>query len=270
MNRASGLRPAVLITGASSGIGAALAGVFAAHGHELLLVARRENMLVQLADAIAATAPSRPHVLGLDLIAPGAAARIASEFAALGLEPQYVVNNAGFGLLGEAARLDSAEQLGMVDLNVRVLVELSLAFVDSLGRNRGGILNVASVASFLPGPGMATYYASKAFVLSFSEALHQELAARDIRVTVLCPGPVATEFQARAGIKSLVGSQLLVVSAKQVAAEGYAALMRGDRLVVPGPVNRLVTMLPRILPRGFFLRQVARSQLRQARAAKPS
>jgi uncharacterized protein len=270
MRPTPGLRPAVLITGASSGIGAALAGVFAARGHELLLVARREKMLVQLADAIAATKASRPHVLGLDLLAPDAAARIASEFARLGLDPQYVVNNAGFGLLGEAARLDSAEQLQMVDLNVRVLVELSLAFVDSLGRNRGGILNVASVASFLPGPGMATYYASKAFVLSFSEALHQELAARDIRVTVLCPGPVATEFQARAGIKSLGGKQLLIVSAKQVAEAGYTALMRGDRLVVPGPANWLVTMLPRILPRGFFLRQVARSQLRQAKAAKPS
>lgn len=261
-------RPATLITGASSGIGAALAHVFAANGHELLLVARRGRLLDQLADAIATTGSRRPHVLPLDLTESGAAARISAELAGLGLEPQYVVNNAGFGLLGHAAQLDGAAQLNMVDLNVRVLAELSLAFVDSLSRQRGGILNLGSVASFLPGPGMAAYYASKAFVLSFSEALHQELAGRDIRVTVLCPGPVPTEFQARAGIRSLVGSQLLIVSSEAVAIAGYAGLMRGQRLVIPGLGNKLITLLPRILPRGFFLRSVARSQLRQAKAPK--
>ena len=110
--------------------------------------------------------------------------------AARGLEPQYVVNNAGFGLVGHAAERDRDELLGMIDLNVRALTDLSLAFVDSLVRHRGGILNVASVAGFLPGPGSAVYYASKAYVLSFSEALHRELRPQGVRVTALCPGPV--------------------------------------------------------------------------------
>src|SRR5437016_5229969 len=190
-------RPVALITGASAGIGAALARVFAENGHELVLVARREHRLAQLADAIAASGRARPHVVALDLTRADAAAQIAAELARHGLEPQYVVNNAGFGRHGEAAELPLAEQLAMIDLNVRVLAELSLAFINSLSRRRGGILNVASIASYLPGPGMAVYYASKAFVLSFSEALHEELSSRGIRVTTLCPGPVPTEFQAR-------------------------------------------------------------------------
>src|SRR4029077_5127944 len=122
--------------------------------------------------------------------------------AAGGMEPDVVVNNAGFGLAGAAASLDRAEQCAMVDLNVRALTDLSLAFVDALERRRGGILNVASVAAYLPGPHMAIYYASKAYVLSFSEAWHGELKPRGVRVTALCPGPVQTGFQARAGVSA--------------------------------------------------------------------
>ncbi len=138
--------------------------------------------------------------LSVDLEKRDAVSSLAAELTARGVEPQIVVNNAGFGLVGRAAALGRDEQLAMIDLNIRALTELSLAFVDSLARHRGGILNVASVAAFMPGPGMAVYYASKAYVLSFSEALHQELSPRGIRVTALCPGPVPTEFQARAGI----------------------------------------------------------------------
>jgi short-subunit dehydrogenase len=263
-------QPVTIITGASAGIGAALAHVFARNGHDLLLVARREQKLCELADEIAAAGGRRPQVLALDLTQPGGTQFIADALAKLGLEPQYVVNNAGFGLLGTAANLDRADQLAMIDLNVRTLADLSLAFVDTLSRHRGGILNVASVAGFLPGPGMAVYYATKAFVVSFSESLHQELAERGIRVTALCPGPVPTEFQARAGIKRLPGEALLRVSAEAVAAAGYAGLMDGRRVVVPGFGNKLVTLLPRILPRGFFLRAVARSQLPQTKRAKGS
>jgi uncharacterized protein len=263
-------QPVALITGASSGIGAALAHVFARNGHRIVLVARREEKLVQLADEIAAAGHARPLTLTLDLAREDPAARITATLAANRMEPQYVVNNAGFGLFGEAARLDRAEQLAMIDLNTRVLVDLSLAFLDSLARHRGGILNLGSVASFLPGPGMAVYYASKAFVLSFSESLHQELAERGIRVTVLCPGPVPTEFQDRAGLRSFPGGRLLTLTAEQVAAKGYAGLMQGRRLVVPGLANAMLTQLPRILPRGFLLRQVAREQLKQARRSKSS
>ena len=185
-------RPVTLITGASAGIGTALAHVFARNGHELVLIARRKERLEALSEEIAAKGHPRPLFLPVDLESRDAVERIEDMLIMLGLEPDVVVNNAGFGLVGESARLDRAEQLAMVDLNVRALTELSLAFVDSLERHRGGILNVASVAAYLPGPRMAIYYATKAYVLSFSEALHRELKPRGVRVTVLCPGPVPT------------------------------------------------------------------------------
>jgi short-subunit dehydrogenase len=264
-------RRVVVVTGASAGIGAALARVFAEHGHELVLIARRESKLDALADEIAAGGRPRPLVLAIDLAQPEAGARIKAELAAHGLEPEYIVNNAGFGLVGEAAQLDHAEQLAMIDLNIRSLTELSLAFADTLARLRGGILNVASVAGFIPGPGMAVYYASKAYVLSFSEALHHELARRGVRVSVLCPGPVPTEFQARAGIPRVpfprtglprvVGSNALTCTAEEVAEAGYEGLMRGRRVVVPGLANKAVTIITRLLPRRFVLEAVAHSQL---------
>ncbi len=263
-------RPVVLITGASTGIGAELTRIFAERGHQLALVARREEKLVELADSIAATGRPRPLVLPVDLLEADAPSRIKAELAAHGLTPQYVVNNAGFGLFGEAASLDCADQLAMIDLNVRVLTALSLAFVDSLVRHQGGILNVGSVASFLPGPGMAVYYATKAFVLSFSEALHEELSRRGVRVSVLCPGPVPTGFQARAGIDHTVGVKILTKSAAEVAKLGYDGLMQGQRIIIPGIGNKMVTFLPRVLPRGFFLRAVARTQLDKGISSKSS
>jgi len=223
------LRPITLITGASTGIGAALARVFAAHRHEVVLVARREQLLTKLADDIVATGGTRPLVLRADVARIDASRRIAEAMEAMGVEPDNVVNNAGFGLVGQAASLDRSEQLAMIDLNVRALTDLSLAFTGSLERRQGGILNVASVASFLPGPGMAVYYASKAYVLSFSEALHQELAPKGVRVTALCPGPVPTEFQARAGDKTMRYPRMLVRTAERVATEGYLGLQEGRR-----------------------------------------
>src|SRR5436190_14200442 len=164
----------------------------------------------------------------IDLGKAGAAVRIEDELRERGLEPQFLVNNAGFGLMGLAASLDRAQQLAMIDLNVRVLTELSLRFVPSLTRHRGGILNVASVASFMPGPGMAVYHATKAYVLSFSEALHRELGGQGVRVTALCPGPVVTDFMARAGIPEDHFPQFLSRPAERVAREGYDGLMRGQ------------------------------------------
>src|SRR5436305_11218140 len=227
------LRPVTLITGASAGIGAALARVFAAHRHEVVLVARREQILSKLADDIVASGGTRPLVLRADVARIDASRRIAEALAAMGVEPDNVVNNAGFGLVGQAATLDRGEQLAMIDLNVRALTDLSLAFTPSLERRQGGILNVASVASFLPGPGMAVYYASKAFVLSFSEALHRELAPKGVRVTVLCPGPVATEFQARAGMSLNGIPQFALVSPEAVAKDAYRGLKEGRRVVIP-------------------------------------
>jgi short-subunit dehydrogenase len=253
-------RPITLITGASAGIGAALAHEFAAHGHELVLVARREQALGALADAIAAKGANRPTVLRADLARADAVQDIAGALDQRGLEPDVVVNNAGFGLLGAADELDRAEQLAMVDLNVRVLTDLSLVFIDSLKRRQGGILNVASIAAFLPGPGMAVYYASKAYVLSFSEALHRELKPKGVRVTVLCSGPVPTEFQARAGMSDDALPRILTRSAEQVARDGYRGLMQGRRVVVPGSANRVVTTAIRFTPHRILLDLIARQQ----------
>ncbi len=256
----SALRPITLLTGASAGIGVALAEVFAQQGHELVLVARREQRLAALADAIAARGRPRPIVLPMDLERPDVGALISAELANRGVEPGIVVNNAGFGLVGEAADLDLAEQLAMIDVNVRALTDLSLRWIESLERHRGGILNVASIAAFLPGPRSAVYYATKAYVLSFSEALHRELAPRGIRVTALCPGPVLTEFQARAGVPGARGPEHLTLSAEEVARQGYRGFMDGHRVVVPGFGNRLVTVLSRLLPRRLVLAVMDRRQ----------
>jgi uncharacterized protein len=250
------MTPVVLVTGASSGIGAALARVFAAHGHELVLVARRQDRLNAIADEIAAVGRSRPTVLAADLERRDAASVIAAELSAKAMEPAVVVNNAGFGLSGAAAAVSRDEQLAMVDVNVRALTELSLMFVDSLARHRGGILNVASMAAFLPGPGMAVYYASKAYVLSLGEALHRELSDRGVRVTTLCPGPVPTEFQARSGMRLNPAARALELSAERVAQIGYDAFMRGKRVVVAGINNRIAVSLMRLVPNGLLLRLV--------------
>jgi short-subunit dehydrogenase len=246
------VRPVALITGASAGIGAELARVFAEHGHELVLVARREDRLAALADEIAAGGRQRPTVLNVDLERRDAVSGLAAELTSRGLEPQIVINNAAFGLVGRADKLSRDEQLAMIDLNVRALTELSLAFVESLARHRGGVLNVASVAAFMPGPGMAVYYASKAFVLSFSEALHQELSERGVRVTTLCPGPVPTEFQARAGLGDRMPN-VLALPAERVARIGYDGLMRGKRVVVAGIGNRIGVFLLRFMPNALLL-----------------
>ncbi len=251
-----------LITGASAGIGSELARVFASNGHRVALVARRAERLAALAGEITAGGGAAPIVIACDLEQPDAGDKIAAALAAEGVEVEFVVNNAGFGLFGNAVELDRAEQLGIVAVNIRATTDLSLRFSDQLIRHRGGILNVASVAGFLPGPGMAVYYASKAYVLSLSEALRGELARRGVRVTVLCPGPVPSEFQARAGFKPGFDSAILNVSASDVAKAGYRGLMANKRAVLPGIGIKLVPPLLRLFPRGFILWAVGRFQLR--------
>jgi hypothetical protein len=245
--------PVAVITGASAGIGAALAHVFADHGHTIVLIARRAPQLKALADTIEERGRARPHVIVIDLAQPDAATRIEDELRERGLESQFLVNNAGFGLLGAAASLDRESQLAMIDVNVRVLTELSLRFAASLVRHRGGILNVASVASFMPGPGMAVYHATKAYVLSFSEALHRELGSQGVRVTALCPGPVETEFQARAGSPAGYFPRFMARAAERVAREGYEGMIRGRRVVIPGSTNKVAALVTRLLPRRIVM-----------------
>jgi len=255
--------PVVILTGASAGIGRELARVFARHGHKLVLIARRGEKLAALAHEIADAGYPEPIVLALDLQQPGMADMVDAELKSRGLAPHFVVNNAGFGLVGKAHERERAEQLQMIDLNIRALTDFSLRWVEALARNKGGVLNVASVAGFLPGPGSAVYYASKAYVLSFTEALHRELKRKGVRVTALCPGPVPTEFQARAGLTDSEQKGLLTVSAGRVAEEGYRGLMVGRRLVVPGTLNKVVTFLPRLVPRSWVLEAVHARQRRR-------
>jgi short-subunit dehydrogenase len=254
-----------LITGASAGIGAELARVFASKGHRVALVARRADRLAALADEIVAGGAVAPIVIVCDLELSDAGDRIAAVLTAEGVEIEYVVNNAGFGLFGHAIELDRAAQLGMIAVNIRAMTDLSLRFSDQLIRHHGGILNVASIASFLPGPGMAVYYASKAYVLSFSEAMRRELAPCGVRVTALCPGPVPSEFQARAGFEPGFDSAILNVSPANVAKAGYRGLMANKRVVLPGLGNKALPFLLRLFPRGFILAAVGSVQLRKRR-----
>ena len=251
-----------LITGASAGIGTELARIFAANGHRVVLAARRADRLNQLAEEITAAGGAAPIVIPCDLEKADACDAIAAALAAEGVEVEYLVNNAGFGMFGHAIKRDRNDQLGMIAVNIRALTDLTLRFADQLIRHRGGVLNIGSIAGFLPGPGMAVYYASKAYVLSFSEAMRRELAPRGVRVTVVCPGPVPTEFQVRAGFSPGFDSAVLNVSPAEVARQGYQGLMANKRAVLPGLGIKLVPLLLRLFPRSFILAAVGTFQLR--------
>lgn len=252
-----------LITGASAGIGAELARIFASNNHRVALVARRGDRLRSLAGEIVAAGGAVPIIIPCDLEQRDAGDKIAAALAAEDVEVEFVVNNAGFGMFGRAVDMDRKAQLGMPDVNVRALTDLSLRFAESLIRTGGGILNVGSIAGFLPGPGMAVYYASKAYVLSFTEALHYELGPKGVRVTALCPGPVPSEFQARAGFEPGVDSAILNMSAAAVARAGYRGLMANQRVVLPGLGIKMVPFMLRLFPRRFILAAVGRLQVRR-------
>jgi short-subunit dehydrogenase len=260
-------RKIMLVTGASGGIGADLARHAAAKGHDLALVARSRAALDALADEIAAKpgwAHPRPLVFALDLARPGAPAELAAAVEAAGATPEILVNNAGYGVLGPADRSDLAEQLGMIDLNIRALTELSLIFAPKLAQAKGRLLNVASIAAFMPGPGMAIYYASKAYVLSFSEALSAEWAPRGVSVTALCPGPVPTGFQRRARFSDKMNLMFRgALSSAEVAKIAYDGMMAGKRVVVPGLAAKFIVWTAPFTPRALSLATVASLQLRR-------
>jgi short-subunit dehydrogenase len=240
-----------------------LARLFAAKGHRVALTARRADRLNELAGEIVRAGGAEPIVIPCDLQQPGACDTIQSVLEEAGVELEYLVNNAGFGIFGHAIKRDRNDQLGMIAVNIQVLTDLTLRFSDQLIRNRGGILNLGSIAGFLPGPGMAVYYATKAYVLSFSEAMRHELAPHGVRVTVVCPGPVLTEFQDRAGFEPGVDSAILNVSPARVAQQGYEGLMADRRAVLPGLGIKLVPFLLRFFPRSFVLAAVGGFQLRK-------
>ncbi|MDT2020695.1 SDR family oxidoreductase [Methylocella sp. CPCC 101449] len=240
-----------VITGASSGIGTELARVFARNNHRLLLTGRNEAALEALATEL--TGATKPIVLTADLTEPGAAQRVVDTLRQNDVRAGILVNNAGYGLAGRFAELDGTSQLNMIDLNMRVLTELTHLLLPDLVATQGRLLNVASTAAYFPGPGMAAYYASKAYVLSLSEALHQELKQEGVGVTVLCPGTTATAFFDRAGINPKLIKALRPMSPLQVAEAGYRALMAGRRVVVPGWHNRLLAGVSGVIPHFLFM-----------------
>ena len=245
-----------MITGASAGLGAEFARQSAARGDELVLVARRLERLEALAADL-----GNAHAIAADLGDPDAPANLLSGIAARGLWVRTLINNAGFGLVGRFEALPLERQLAMVDLNLRALTALAhLVLPDMRDRGGGEILNVASTAAFQPGPGFAVYFATKAYVLSLSEALHQELKGSGIKVAALCPGPTATEFGEVAGMTSRRFARLSADAAAVVRA-GLAGLDRNKAVIVPGAMNKLSAQGGRLLPRAAMRRIVARLKL---------
>jgi short-subunit dehydrogenase len=245
-----------LITGASSGLGLEFSKLFAADKHDVVLVARRKEKLQELAAELSKTHGIKAHVISADLMDPAAGSAIVSEVQKLGLEIEFLVNNAGFGTTGPFVKLDGAKELGEVYCNISNLVALTHAFLPGMvKRGRGRVLNIGSTAGFQPGPFMATYYASKAFVVSFSEALWFELKGTGVSVTVSCPGATATEFAQSSGNADSRLFRLGAMTATEVAGAAYRAMHAGKRRIVHGIKNKVSSaaalMTPNALVLGF-------------------
>lgn len=248
-----------LVTGASSGIGSELAKVFAARGYHLVLVARDENRLKQLAEELRARHSIQAQALAKDLRSPAAPKDL---FDALGDFPiSILVNNAGFGVFGRFARESLQAQTDMMQVNMTALVQLTHRFLQPmLARGSGRILNVASTAAFQPGPMINIYYASKAFVYSFSCALAEELKGTGVSVTALCPGTTRTEFFTRARMR--IARRWPMMDARKVAEIGFRGLMQGKRVVIPGIANKIASALARRAPTGLTSAIIARMHRR--------
>ena len=245
-------RGVTLITGASAGLGAEFARQCRRRGDELVLVARRKDRLEALAAELGSC-----HVIAADLARPEAAAKLLADVAGLGLEIETLINNAGFGAAGTFAETPPERLLEMIDLNVRSLTELCrLVLPGMLERRRGAILNVASTAAFQAGPYSAVYYATKAYVLSLSEALYHESKGKGVRVTALCPGPTATEFFEVAGSPDGRLARM-ATDPKAVVAAGLAGLARNRPIVIPGVANKIGAFGTRLMPRSALRRIVA-------------
>jgi short-subunit dehydrogenase len=250
-----------LITGASSGIGAELAHALARRGHGVTLVARRRERLEELASVLRDRHGTRAEVLSHDLAQAAGRDDLAAALDGLGLTVEVLCNNAGFGSAAPFVRLDRERELEMLALNCEAVVDLCGRYAPAMvGRGQGAILNVASTAAFQPLPGQSTYAASKALVLSFTEALHQEFGGTGVAVSALCPGPVRTEFTQVAGIEQVEQTtpSFLWGSAESVAEAGVRGLEANHRVVVPGALNRLTGLAGQHTPRAVLLRAIAR------------
>jgi uncharacterized protein len=253
-------KPLALVTGASGGIGEAIARELNAK-YRLVLVARSQDKLEALAQQLGGA-----EVIALDLAAPDAADQLSRELEQRSLTVEVLVNNAGFGEYGEFWKAAPDKLQQMVLLNVNTLTMLTRALLPGMvERKRGHVLNVASTAAFMPGPLMAVYYATKAYVLSFGEALDEELRGTGVSVTTLCPGPVETGFQQRAAMedsKLLKNPMNPLMTSAEVAKEAVAAMNQNARVVIPGLNNKLLALLPRFVPRAFVPGIVKNAQAR--------
>ena len=257
MATATTLHKTVLITGASSGIGKALAHQFAQDGYQLVLAARSVAKMQALADELQRQFKVNVTVIGADLETHAGAARLHTDIKARGIVLRALVNNAGYGTFGEFKDSSLASELAMMQLNMNTVVALTKLFLPDLLATRGKILNTASTAAFQPGPYMAVYCATKSFVLSFSEAIASELEGTGVTVTALCPGPTASGFQDKAdlGNSALIKGKKLPTS-EEVAALGYRAMQRGKRVYIPGVVNWVMAQSMRFTPRDLATKVV--------------
>ena len=248
-----------LITGASAGLGEGFARAIAAERKDLILTARRLDRLEALAAELRSNHGVEVHLFPADLTDPAAPAKLLADIAAAGLTVDQLVNNAGYGTRGAFAKGEAADQLGMVDLNCRALVALTHGVLPGMiARKSGGVLNIASTAAFQPGPWMAVYYATKAFVLSFSEAIHEEVKPHGVRVAALCPGPTRTEFAERAGMGESALFKTLASGADAVVRDGLKALAGNQAVRISGTANTLMAESIRLTPR-FLARRIAGS-----------
>ncbi|MBT2255735.1 SDR family NAD(P)-dependent oxidoreductase [Priestia megaterium] len=247
----------VFITGASGGIGKELANRFAKDGYNMVLVARSEGKLAELAKEYREAYDVQVTVYAKDVSLPGVAEEIASDLKKKEITVDYLVNNAGFGLYGEFLETQLEQEMNMIDVNIKALTIMTKLFLpDMVKRRRGGVMNVASVGAFYPGPLMSVYFATKAYVLSFTEALENELSGTGVTVTALCPGPTATGFTGRAELGSSKLYKSGVMEVGEVADEAYRDFLRGKTLIIPGAVHRFITSLPRLLPRKAMTRSI--------------
>lgn len=256
----------VLITGASGGIGKELADRFAKDGYDLVLVARSEDKLVDLAREYREKYRVQTTYIAKDVALPGVAEEIYRELKEKGITVDFLVNNAGFGLYGEFLETQLEQEINMIDINIKALTVMTKVFLpDMVKRHQGGVLNVASLVAFFPGPLMAVYYATKAYVLSFTEALENELRGTGVTVSALCPGATATGFVDRAGLATSKLFRSGVMEVGQVADIGYREFLRGKTLVITGGRNKFMAFLPRLLPRKLMTNAVRSAQAKVER-----
>jgi short-subunit dehydrogenase len=254
-------RGTVLITGASSGIGLELARLFAADGADLVLIARSEEKLRELAAGLAAQHGTAAQVLTADLTRPASAGEIAETLTRQGVQVDVLVNNAGFGAHGQVAGIGIQRQLDMIEVNVAALTRLTALFLPGmLERGHGAVLNVASTAAFQPGPNQAVYCATKAYVMSFTEALAEEVRGTGVRVSCLAPGATDTQFAAQAGMANTLAFRMGTMAAGPVARAGHDGLRRGKTVVIPGLRNRAMALSVRLAPRALVTRIAGRVQ----------